>query len=777
MRSIRKICNPKCVQNDNRGSGLVMVMIIMAFLGVLSGILMFASYGGYKMRIAEKEGKKNFYTAEIVLDEINTGLQTIVSDVLSETYLTVMQNYSLYESPAERYNEMYDMYYKGIQEKLQMDATNTTKGKISVLRGFLSSQSLGDGDGTRANFQNYGAIVEAPASSDDPTKYFDLVMVPDKGMLLKGIEVTYVDERGAVAIINTDIRIAMPNLNFSDSSAFPDLNNFSVISNGKMTVKNTVAGREIVVKGDVYADEIILDSTPKPGELVVGSSITFESPDATGNENNSLVVCNKDINAKNGKIKTNKVDLWASNILLDASDAEFSGETFVKNDLVLDGDNCNVSISGSYNGFGTSDEKSEESSAILVNGKKSSLDLSGLDTINICGHAYVGTTHDPSATAESLGEEIKNVKDVLMGESIAVKTDQLLYLVPPEALGCKKLSDGTIGDSEFNCNPLSSEQYQMILKNPSKYVMIDEERKINNLGGKKLKEYMIPVANLGYQPEVRFKQVGGRTLVYCYMRFSSASSANQYFKDYYGANEETLNKYTKLYAEAIKIKDADQLVHMNLAGNAMAYDGTKSSIRKSSDEKKEIHLLNRELSNKYRALCVKLVPSIDQLNTEEHKRGVFDNIIDTEKLQEALNENSGRIDLVTEPSGGALEGDKVIFVNGDYIVDASTTENVKMIVSLGNVTVQKDFSGLILAKKGITLSDSFDADGKVVFETLSLDEFAEVIMAKNDGGSIYALDFFRDGMNYASTSNRFMDYGTRNISMADLVVYENWSKK
>lgn len=777
MRGFERTDSSKCIRKDNRGSGLVMVMVIMAFLGILSGILMFASYGGYKMRIAEKVGKNNFYTAESVLDEINTGLQTTVSKVLSETYLDVMQNYSLYETPAKRNQKMYDMYYEGIQKELQLDDAHPTLGKISVLKDFLSEQSRGDGDFSRANFQTYGAIVEAPSSSK-PTEYFDLVLEPDKGLLLKGIEVTYVDERGAVAIINTDIRIAMPDFNFSDSAAFPDLNNFCLISNGRMTAKNTVAGKEILVNGNAYAKEIVLNNGPEEG-LIAGSNITFGPSPEEEEDENSLVICEKDIQVNKGKLKTDRTELWASNIILNSSDADLSGDTYVKNDLVLEGTDCTASLTGAYTGFGMSDEASAKSSAILVNGKKSSLDLSGLDSINICGHAYIGTAHDPEESLEDLGDEVKNVKDILMGESIAVKTDQLVYLVPPEALGCRKSSDGTIGESEFNCNPLSSEQYQMLLKNPSKYLMIDEEKPISDLGGKKLKEYMAPVENLGYWPEVSYKQIGDRTLVYCYMRFASVDSANQYFKDYYGVNTEMLNKYTKLYAEAIKIKDPDQLVHLNLAGNAMAYDGTKSSIRSASGKAKEVLEINRDMSGQFRALCTKLVPGIAQLNTEEQGRDVFNNIINVTRLNEELMkpENSGRLTLETEPSGGAAEGNQVLFVNGDYIVDAGTSDRVKIIVALGNVRVSRDFNGLILAQKDIYLSDEADVDGKVEISSLSLDDFTEALMAKNDDGRVYALDFFRDGVNYASSANKFMDYGTRNISMADLVVYEHWSKK
>ena len=74
--------NPQ-LNKDNRGSGLIMVLIMVAFLGILTAILMVAAYGGYKMRLADKQNKDNFYSVEAVLDEINVGLQEKASDALA----------------------------------------------------------------------------------------------------------------------------------------------------------------------------------------------------------------------------------------------------------------------------------------------------------------------------------------------------------------------------------------------------------------------------------------------------------------------------------------------------------------------------------------------------------------------------------------------------------------------------------------------------------------------------------------------------------------------
>ena len=87
---------------DDRGSGLIMVLVAVALLGLLVSVLMFVSYAGYQMRLLDRQGKDAFYSAETVLDEVNVGLQEEISDALSKSYVDLMSNYGLYSTPQQR---------------------------------------------------------------------------------------------------------------------------------------------------------------------------------------------------------------------------------------------------------------------------------------------------------------------------------------------------------------------------------------------------------------------------------------------------------------------------------------------------------------------------------------------------------------------------------------------------------------------------------------------------------------------------------------------------
>ena len=69
------------------------------------------------------------------------------------------------------------------------------------------------------------------------------------------------------------------------------------------------------------------------------------------------------------------------------------------------------------------------SSAITINGKSTTLDMSGLERLLLAGKNYI------ASKALSTSRASGNSTDVLTGESVTVKGTQLAYLVPDSLLG------------------------------------------------------------------------------------------------------------------------------------------------------------------------------------------------------------------------------------------------------------------------------------------------------------------------------------------------------
>lgn len=813
----------------DRGSAMVMVIVIIAFVAILASVLMFVSFSGYQMRAADRRTKDNFYTAETVLDEINIGLQGEISEALAMAYSEVMNNFALYRSANARNKALHELYYKELQERLQKSTAEKDYYSVDKLRTYLSTNSKGDGDGKRETFLSgaatYGAIVESNLEyATEPEKY-KMVVENSSKLVLKDLKVSYVNESGYISIISTDIRISIPSFNFSQASALPDLEQCCMIADDTLFMGNTLAGGSIVVKGDVYAGQMFVgtpadpvysafdkdkkadEKTPLVLPTLLPTSVSFEKADNAEPLSKALVINRENVEvAESSTLKATDVELWARNLDLTSAEAQLSGTVNLKDDFTLSGKDSRAVLKGEYNGFGylaseagaggggtggsgdagtgepadATDTRPDSSSAIVVNGRDSVLDMSGLERLTISGRAYVATAHNAADTTATEDEK-KNKRNILMGESVAVKSNQLIYLAPSEAVGCRIGENGIIGASEFGCNPLTLEQYEQITDNPDKYCLLDGTRQISALGNKSLNNYITEETLSGggtaYMPEVVFRQTNAGPLVYCYMRFKDEDAANQYFTDYYAVNSEAVDRYTQLYAREIKM--ADSLLYLNMAGNMLVYQGTEGWAVKtpadSTGNRQQAKRFSALKEDVYNALSAKIMRTSNQLTDEEMTKTAFQNIVDETEVRIILHEKGAQ--QVQIDTLGTSPDSMILTQKDEYVIDASTPSSVKMVVSLGNVTVKSDFEGLIMAKGNITV----EAGAALTLTPLDPDTFSNILRTKIDELSVdhdyYLLSIFTDGVSYVTSGNASTDMGTERVSFVDLITYENWTKK
>ncbi|MCH5255824.1 MAG: hypothetical protein J1D87_00970 [Lachnospiraceae bacterium] len=819
------------LKKDNKGAAMAMVLIIIMFISILAAVLMFLSYLGYQMRLMDKRGKDTFYTAETVLDEINTGLQEVASEAMAKAYNEVMQNYAVYDSTVMRSSEFYRQYINELKAKLQRSEPDG-RYDITLFRSWLSPDVVGNStvsdvedrdDGNRASrgyFGTYGAIVE---SNVTPESYM-LVKKESESLLIKDLKVTYVDKSGYVSIISTDIKLVLPTVSFAQSSELPRLEKFSLIADETLAMGNLNAGGSITVQGNAYAGRMTVGRTDDNPSFLSQSYVNFESALGTGVDNMSLVISRENVSVNEGFLDTNNVEFWGENILLSSSDMSFSGITNLKDDLVLEGKSSKAALTGEYNGFsmmtngstsgsagsggsgaaggtgGSTEDDSDAdaeydatnpalSSAIIINGQDSSLDLSGLESMTIAGRSYVQTRNiTPGSTGDGGTATYQNKNNIAMAESVSLKSNQLIYLVPSEALGCVIENDGSVGDTAYGANPLSLEQYETLINNPDDYVMINGSRQIAALGYKPLSNYINQETVAGqvtkaYVPEVIFKHTSTGTLVYCYLRFADEEKANQYFQDYYNVNSEQIDKYTRLYANEIKMPDPTAMLYLNLSGNMLAYDDAASatSVISAPDggnssyyiKQRQAKTISGTKTSAFQALSAKLVSNVSQLTALELTRNAFENIVNQTKLEDMLTANgSNTLKIETGDAGNVKTA--ILTREPNYVVNASTPQS-SIIVSTGNVEVDSSFKGLIIAAGNITVK----ASAPITVTPLDLTDFSKLLSAQTDigGTKYYVMDVFRDGVNYQSGLPSSGGTSTETVALKDLIVYEQWIKK
>ncbi len=77
----------------NKGSAMVVVIIAMAFIGILASVLMYTAMLNYQMKVNNLKAKDNFYSAESVLDEIKMGIEKEVSLSIQDAYQLILTNF------------------------------------------------------------------------------------------------------------------------------------------------------------------------------------------------------------------------------------------------------------------------------------------------------------------------------------------------------------------------------------------------------------------------------------------------------------------------------------------------------------------------------------------------------------------------------------------------------------------------------------------------------------------------------------------------------------
>lgn len=864
-------------KRDDRGSAIVIVIIAMAMIGILASTIVWASFINYRIKINDLKVKNNFYSAETIVEQIVAGIKRdVVSESINEAYQQVISNWDALATESNRESYFVTAYIEAVESALNVSPSGTPdRYDKSKLHDYVDTDfwTEGNAEGYIVNKTWNDAVPEFKAANE----------VNGYGsMVLKNICIEFYDSNGYLSVINTDIAIDVPKLKFTQAGTIDRLYPYTLIGGtGIETVDASVIG----IEGSIYGG---VDDADKGGiqigkkssvtiedaayvisdaDIVVGNSTLF-----TGlvNQDSKLIV--RDVKENGKSFRTN---IYAQGIAVNGSHMDISGRMYVANDLILSGKESSVSLAGQYYGYGNTNastrnesvEKKDEdgnpvlggdgspvmedvavnpansSSAIVINGKDSMVDLLGLTTLQLAGRAYVSLPQD--------GDADNGLPHVLMGESISVKSNQIAYLVPPECIG--SLDGKTI----IGQNPIPFMTWSEMISNLPAYRNEGQDFRIVNaskdavkLGGKNLSSYGIaditidslsgvditdPLAvitalnQVAASNGVRILYMPEKQQVYMYLVMDDRH-ASEYFAQYYNvnSNKQSLDNYFNQYVSGgIKLKN--DVKGYTVVGNSMV------SAMDTSD--------NIQVSDQGQKL-VRLLSAVDNTgaggeegegdNTPEAEEGTYQEVSDNvetvlgEKNQEELaeiiencgkkydnltknllEEDPGSEETVfenlvrlhtdpTDPEGivglqeyldaqGGSDG-KVEFTSGDglkaVLVDCSkqsgdvykvSDSKLRLVVAIGDVQVQKNFQGLILASGRITIADSvvIKKDGEGVYS---------VLQAKSEieGDTNVPANILANGSGMLMSGYETADVdesGNLNIDYSKIVRYENWIKK
>ena len=795
----------KTKRQQNQGFSLFTVLIAVSFVGILGFLILYIALSNFNMKITDLKGKDSFYTAERALEEIRTGLQEDVGNAMSKAYTQVLESYNVENRSQDssmdrqRQSEFQDCFITELMRTLRVSKTEDNIYNMKRLRGYVDLEY----DDSKESL-----IITNPAGSAPVMKAVKNVgkNTENNGVLLKNLKVIYVDEKGRASIICTDIRLLVPEVQFPTPSTLPDLMNMIVVADKGIVCEGTES-TPTSINGSIYAGNL-----PSAPDADAETSIKVTSGASLNVESGDKVVCKGEISVGLNSTFTSagNVNLWARGLNADSvRNVTLSGSTYFADDLTVTGKNNNVKISGNYYGYGSYESATSDdcvsknqyvqsglkgaalSSAIVINGKNTTLDLSDTQKLRIAGRNYIASSKVKAKNSQT------NTNDVVTGESLTVKGTQLAYLVPKEVLGASG-------------NPLTDDAYLALLKG-TKDISVNWDVAVEAWGGKTLRDIGVdsekPVQTVFYNDN---SETG---YVYFYLNFTDAQKSADFMQMYYQNNptvKANMDKYLSFYFgredSGITVKDADSYLRYITNGNGLSYSGAdaQGNMQQATGANPGEKILQEQVGyqNSWYALNRKMITSYDLLNKAVKEdaegtthdetagdRSVYDNLVNETKMIDYINDNvtdnTKKYVFTASAEDGGLTA--IMYDNGEngmkqtLKISQSDADKLRLVVCTGDVEIEAGvkFQGIIMAKGTITLKAGAQLESAPL-------EAARVFQAQmssyGDGTGIKPQDFFWEGDKYvlgksSSSCKKDTLNGSETYSIADCVTYENWKKE
>lgn len=804
----------KKLNKRKEGASLVSVIIGAMFLVTL-GLTITTVATRYIVSVyTERNSSNNFYEAEGILTEVRTGLIGYAADASRASYEEILENYTGSKNAKKEFSEKYinklvmrltgkaafdvkDELKNGKTVKLYSGDQGVPIDKIkdctqmrdAVKPGYY----IGEGEHKKGF---YGFYVEY----DKKEKVYSLI--------LKGLDIDYKNDADYRSRVTTDLIFKTPDYKFNGNSTLDELKKYLTISDGKLCRSGGASAAETTLTGNIYAGlgNSLIDTTgatDKGIEIYNGMNVRFNAERIISRGSFDIYSgANVTISGESGTADPVPGDLWLQNIRIRKNSPEGSKasttlnvyeNSYVSNDLDIEDNNAKIYLAGTYYGYsynkenilsdpvtgvGKSATDARYSSAVLVNGLNTSLftnwdngagaagGVPTLEKLVLAGHTFVERTNKSGA----------DQADIMTGESIAAKSDQIAYMVP---------DDYMIGVEH---NPVLPADYTEGAMTKQKFLAGVKAALLNDSA---MKGYLNPA-----QPFLENHQsIDGMDLMYLFLNFKDFEMANKYYKDYFSgvipnatvdegdstaANRELLKERAQTYLYDTNIHTTLSpnlyLLAGYIANNFDSDDGvTSPEYFDSNSRPKETLLADaRKIGASYYEYCMSLTTSSAGAASMERiedstDRLVADIILDMSKLNASeIKPDPAMPDILVK----AVDGD---CPNSSDLMPAGTPASKKgILVAGGDVTVDEDFRGLIIAGGDVTVTDTFDgliiAQGEVNV-TNPVKMTADIVMISE------LMDYIKKDPNLSllfRALNGPVKEGDKDLEAC--ITYQNWQK-
>ncbi len=747
----------RLLKQNNKGVGIISVIIALSFLATLGLLIMAISYTSSEMKSSERTGREVAYNASGVVEQLRSGVELAVSDSIKDCYTGVMTNYSFHRSDIENtfdrefsealcswkpyyVDKSGTVYYyisndnpeqKSIDKSLGIEflcgtpeihniGTNNQyseypKFNVNALKRFVKARfDVVDDDIIITCLDEDGNIAEdglgvaewktmSSVDPDDSTKTIDTPV----SITLKDIQISYRKIFRTVRI-STDIVIDFPDTGFvyQEETHGNKYTEFAIIA--KEGFELGAPGGYVKIDGKAYAGNVVVSPKTNSHMLWVGIGSMLITPgdveiNGKNTTPNNPTATDPDWPSDGSAFYiNNKAELWANGIKVNYDSAvNLRGNAYIKNDLNLAQPRAKATLAGNYYGFGGDDTNPGKSSSIIAQGyskanNQTELNLSEINTLSLGGYSFVNVVNAD-------GTEIEGGKGrVKMGQSMAVTEDQTVYLIPVDLM--QNESKGI----SLHTNP-------EVFDTPGDYAAFIQKFQKTNDANQPIDEYYLPAGD----DSVILKNVPDGQNEYGQSKYVDRTAS------YYGITVQPVSKLSGgntigyFFMKFASPNQANQFFRDYFATHTdRVTNYTKQYIKlKDLDDNdlddvvanfqlKDIVKLNSTeivgYDSNFENLCVTLYTDKKAEAAPEPERRTATNPFDyylkrdnagISYLDKALGSSPKDIYYVKDDKRVAL------VTNKDYTFPATEEDkNICLIISTADVTITSDFNGLIMCK-------------------------------------------------------------------------------
>lgn len=272
-----------------------------------------------------------------------------------------------------------------------------------------------------------------------------------------------------------------------------------------------------------------------------------------------------------------------------------------------------------------------------------------------------------------------------------------------------------------------------------------------------------------------YRRINGTVMVYLYLDFSADENlANEFYRAYCEYAPDSVNLYVNSYIKDLKW-NRNLTSQLTLAGNMFYLNNNDEVVviedsNQNSTKYLNMGLWQEEYSDKHTALMHTLKDNYDAMSSAQMTSDVFENLVDTAALSNMESMSFIHNSIPADPSEISA------YVGTKNVAYPSTTcpENTALIITSGDVYVDGNFDGLILAGGNIYICSrcsKITYNPTKVIKAMQL-EYVDPVL--NTTTHVYDALGTSGQISYGVVTAG--DSKTA-IQLTDLITYQNWKKE